>query len=69
MDKYHGPSPVIKKVVPAANDDLYSLSFLRAGRQADILKKFIDKEVARLLDNIWTNEPEPGLGVDRREQK
>jgi hypothetical protein len=68
MDKYRGPSLVIKTVVPVANDDLYNVSSLRAGRQTDILKKFIENEVDRLLDKIWAKGPEPDLGGDRHEQ-
>lgn len=68
MDRYHGPSPVIKEAVPAVNDDLYNVFSLKAGKQADMLKKFIENEVDRLFDTIWPRESEPSQGDDRREQ-
>ena len=69
MDRYHGPSPVIKEAVPAANDDLYNVYFLKAGTQADVLRKFIENEVDRLFDKIWPRGPEPSQDDDRREQQ
>ena len=62
MDRYHGPSPVIKEAVPAVNDDLYNVFSLKAGKagkQADVLRKFIENEVDRLFDKIWPRGFEP----------
>jgi hypothetical protein len=68
MDRYHGPSLVVQKAAEAVNDDLYDAPSLRAGRQTDLLKRFIEKEVARLLEEIWARGSEPDLDDDRRKR-